>query len=439
MVRLKTKTGVLSILLVLGMLEAAFASGLFLPTRHPRGQAMGGTAIANTADLTAISENPGGLTALTTTTFQVSYTLLHMQNSFKRDAYPSTGIEESPQYPETGNVANQFNHIPNLFAGSNFGVEDLYVAAGLWTPIGPRHKYDPYGAQRYTSILNQNSLAYFGFGAAYRIHKMISLGATLAFANIFATQHIGLEVLPNSISTDGQVRLNVTGMFLPFGIFGITIQPIDSLRIGFSYQTRTKAKLEGTVEAYVPILAGRDNAYGVDNVYAEQNLPDELKLGVGWTADRWSVEAAMKMYRWSVYDKLSADLETNKIGDFTIDDLEILKNNRDALSFHLGGSFDIVEDHTLMAGWFYDQAAIDVDYVSITEFDSPKQGLSAGYAVKFAGFRFTLTGMKMLFTEVESPNSQLTSISALGDASLVGSGTYLWNLWTVGGSLEYSF
>lgn len=418
----------------------ASASGLFLPARFARNQAMGGTGIAVAGDITVLAENPAGMVAVTSTSLFLNYHLYKLANSFQRYGYDGKQIDKDA-FPPTENTAGFFNHIPNIFAGSNFGVKGLMVAGGVWSPIGPRHVYDPYGPQRYSMVFNQIQLLYTGVSAAYQIVPQLSLGGTFMFAHAMAEQHIGLMILPEASSLDGLVILKAMGLFKPMGIVGATLTPYKGLHIGMSYQTAVKMELEGTVEAEVPVITGRGKTYGKDDVVASQKIPDVIQFGVGWKAEKWAAEFTTKFYRWSQYKELNVDLATGKIGDFTLADFAIQKKNSDALSFHLGGSYLVHPMHELRAGAYYDQSAIDPDYVSITEFDSDKIGLTGGYAFHWKGLTLAATVMHMLYQEVETTNSQLKPIQAfeIGDPPRIGDGVYLWKVTTLGGSVSYDF
>ncbi len=409
-----------------------FASGLFLPARFARTQAMGGTGIARGLDLSAVADNPGAMSDISGTTVMLNYHLYYLDNSFKR--IDPTGKEV---FAETNNVAGFFNHIPNFFVGSDFGVPGLMVTGGVWSPIGPRHSYDEFGPQRYSMIFNQIQLLYFGAGASYKPIPQLSFGATIAFANVLAKQHIALMILPGSPSLDGKIKIDGSKFLMPMGVFGAKANILPKLSVGVAYQTSINVEMDGDLTAEVPIL--KSGTFGKDTIVAKQVLPDELRVGLAWTDDRWAIELASKLYFWSRYKQLEVELGTGKIGEFTLEDIVVKKKNTDGYSINLGGSFAITPMHELRLGGFFDAASIDQNYVTITEFDSDKFGATIGYGFNWKKLKLSFAGMKVFYSEVEATNSQVKAITAFGDPPVVGAGTYLWDVITLGGSIEYTF
>lgn len=431
-VRKPIEAFVLLLVLVLSWQQAS-ASGAFLPATGVLNQSRGGTGIANGRDLTVLAENPAELVDIPAASSPFS-SLLNYHLFYLRNRYQRTGDGPSESYPETGNVARFANNIPNIYAGSNFGVDGLYGAIGVYSPVGPSHEYDPAGAQRYSIILNKISLLWAAAGLAYKPHKVISLGASLALAVVTAEQKIGFTLIPGAYSLDGDFSFTGSDLFIPIGVFGVTIHPMDKLSIGLMYRTRFQVNLEGVANAQLPAIG----LEGSDTLTISQPMPELVQGGIGWSDSSWGIEFAVKWMHWSIFKEQIIDLDNNVIGGFKIDDIITPKKYNDAFSFHLGGSYRY-KDHEVRGGGFYDMGAVDPSNTTMTEYDPNKVGLTTGYGFWWKDLHFSLSYMHMFYQKVEVTDSVVKAIAPIGEGQVIGNGTYHWNVNILGGAVEYVF
>lgn len=410
------------------------ASGSFLPATGVRNQAMGGTGVAIAEDLTTLRENPAGLANLPLGEKRFSallnYHLYYLRNSFQR-----TGNKPNESYPLAENTARYVKNIPNIYFGGNFGLKDFGASIGVYSPIGPGHEYSASGAQRYSMIINEISLFYVAAGAAYKIFDTLSLGASISFANVTAEQQIGFSLLPESRSLDGLLKVTGKDMMIPVGVFGLTWTPIPKLQVGLMYRTRYRVNLKGNAEASMPAIG----LAGTDQLTVTQPIPELLQAGVGWSAQNWALETAVKWMRWGIYRQLKIDLKNNELGGVPIADIITPKKYRNTVSVHLGGSYTYKNQHTVRAGAFYDMGAIDPNNTTIVEYDPNKIGLTGGYMFRWNSFKFSLALMHMIYEKVEATHSVVRAIAPIGTGEIIGNGVYQWNVNTIGGAVQYDF
>lgn len=236
------------------------------------GNAYAGQA-ATAQDASTIFFNPAGLTELKGA--QVVGALHAIR---PRAEYTSAaGV---PSGGDAGGLA----WVPNFYYATQYG-SDLSLGVGVNSPFGLKTEYDASWAGRGHGILSDLKTLNLNPTLAWRASDRLSLGLGL---NV---QYIEAE-LTNFVGVIAQV----TGDDVSMGYnLGLLYKIDDASRVGLSYRSKIKHKLEGSLVTVATTPA-----------YAEVTLPDTASLAYfRQLNERWSVSADLTWTGWSVFENLT--------------------------------------------------------------------------------------------------------------------------------------
>ncbi len=267
------------ILLALCVPTVAHAGGLFLPGPGAVSTSRAGAAVASTDDGEAIAINPAGLAKSTGTTITISATMIEYFMQFTRAGTYDQTPEQATAYEGQpyGTVKNQakpplgfggVQPVPVIAIISDLGgvVPGLHVAAGVFAPNAYPFRDMTNGYQfgtagddvappptRYDIMQQQAAVIMPSIAAAYRINKMLDVGARFSAGIASLKSTTVLWGMPQNfdeyVGKDGIFTVDAKDNFVPVFALGATFRPTDNLEFGFNWESEASILAKGTAES----------------------------------------------------------------------------------------------------------------------------------------------------------------------------------------------
>ena len=266
--------------------KVASAGGLLLPGAGAVSTSRAGAATVSSEEGEALTLNPANIAAVSGTVITFGIAAIDYYMSFQRNGAYDPIMEESvsyagQRYPTISNDAKPplgiggFQPVPVVAISSDLGnrVPGLHVAFGLYAPNAypfrdmnnvngkpyfiPNDKggYDfpvfgaPPPPTRYDIIHEEGAIILPSLGVAYRVNKMIDVGArfTAGFGTVKST--VAVWGLPGNYEewnkADGLFSLTATDKFIPEFSLGTTLHPTDNLDFAARYTSELDVNASG--------------------------------------------------------------------------------------------------------------------------------------------------------------------------------------------------
>ncbi|MDE1338847.1 outer membrane protein transport protein [Vibrio aestuarianus] len=214
---------------------------------------------------------------------------------------------------------------------------------------------------------------------------------------------------------------------------GTAWQVNDNNRIGFTYKSEVKLKLEGHAEGLGFGLPSGQKLDGFMNL----NLPATAELAsFHQLNDKLALHASINWTDWSSFDKLEADL----VGRAQPSEVKI-ENWEDNYRFALGATYQLDAKLALRAGVAYDMAAVSDKNRTITIPETDRTWLSVGAGYAFTD-QFTLDAGFTYILAKDAPITESRGYASDDAAENIGGqfvGTTTGNVWIIGVQANYRF
>jgi long-chain fatty acid transport protein len=419
--------------------QPAHAAGLYVADRGVRPLSRGGAFVAGADDLGAIWYNPAGLSyskpGVLADFSWVNYSSDYTRRTQVADA---SGVLHVYQYPEVSG-STPILPIPTLAISTAFGEKKEFTAAfGVIAPYTAVTSYpetvngQPSPSRFSLVSLDGSALIVPGLYASYRPVEQfrIGMGVQAVVGTFRTTSYFSacpadrLVCAAEDPQYDTLSELKVGPIFAPSANFGMIGAPIESLRIGASFQLPVTIDAPATVNVRLPTAAVFDKAYqNGSDAHVRFKLPAVLRAGVEYRAkidDKRLLRTEFAYVRefWSMHDSIDVRPDNLSLVNITgfpspfgVSPISIPRKFQDSDSFRLGGeySFGLSSQYTLdlRAGVAYETSAIPVAYVSPLTTDADKLILSLGGSVHVGEhWRFDLMYARVVSFSVTVPPDQ---------------------------------
>lgn len=314
------------ILLALPGLSLASGFALIEQSASGLGNAFAGAA-ASAEDASTIFFNPAGMTKLPNR--QVAGALHFIVPSAKySDGNPATN---------DGGEGGSLAPVPNFYCvmalspASRFGL-------GVNAPFGLKTEYDPNWVGRVAAIKSDLKTINLNPSLATKLTDQLSVGIGLSieYAKADLSGFAGGAGILSVKGDDWGVGGNV----------GLLYEMDNTTRIGLSYRSRIKHKLEGDATfSAVPALNG--------GISADLTLPDIASLSiVKQISPALTLLGDISYTAWSVFDKLSIVRSSGATLTSTTEDWN------DTWRFSMGATYKLNDAFKLRGGLAYDQSPV---------------------------------------------------------------------------------
>ncbi len=294
-------------------LAAGFA--LIEQSASQQGNAFAG-ASAFAGDASTLWFNPAGLTRVPQQLIVAGHAIRTVAD-FNGSANTILG---TPVSGGEGGDAGGISGVPNLYYALPLGT-DMVFGLGINVPFGLSTEYDKDWRGRYQAVKSEVSTVNINPSLAFRINKDFSLGVGVSLQYIKAKLTQAVDQGSLCVAQNGAAVC--TGLGLTPGAsdafadiegddwstgfnFGLLFQATDSTRIGLSYRSKVKHRLEGDADFSNTHPAFSGTGLFVDaGVEAKIDLPNTASLSLYQDlGSQWSVMADITWTGWSSFDEL---------------------------------------------------------------------------------------------------------------------------------------
>lgn len=336
---LKTSMKLLPALVLGGLYGTAGASGFQLLEQNASGL---GNAYAGSAavaeDASTIYFNPAGMTKLQDR--EVSVGLNAIRPSYK---FTNNGSRNPLAFGggaatgTNGGDAGDWGYVPNGYMSWALS-KDLYVGVGVGAPFGLKTEYDKNWVGRYQAVKFDIKTININPSIAYRVNDKVSVGFGLDW------QKFDAEYVRQGHPLLGAVTLNAKDSAWGWNA-GALFQLSPTTRLGVSYRSDIKYKLEGDIATAIPGRSG--------NVTADLKTPDTFILSLTQSLnDRWDLLGDVSWTGWGKIPKLDI-VYTNGVKAQTLD-----TDFRNTWRAALGATYKYSDAWKLKFGVAYDQSPV---------------------------------------------------------------------------------
>ena len=334
----------------------------------------GSAAVADNAS--TVFFNPAGMTQLTGIRLSAGV----------------TGVGPSYQYRSTAGVesggdAGGWAAVPNAYMSWQMS-KDLFVGFGISAPFGLATEYDSGWAGAAQAIKSEIKTINFNPSLAYRVNDKVSLGFGVNYQTVDGELTRTGVVLKGD---DASWGWNAGALF--------TLSP--AMRVGLSYRSAIKHRLEGTVNGVVPIRA-------------DVELPDTFTLSV-WqqVSDRWEAMGDLSYTRWSSLQRF--DVRHRTLGILLSSETF---NYDDSWRIAWGAAYKVNDAAKLKFGIAYDRTPVRDEFRSARVPDNDRLWLSLGGQWNAGNYGKVDVGYSYLY--VKDPGISLPAGKYDASAHLVG-------------------
>ena len=289
-------------------------------------------------DFSAIGYNPAGMTYNKTSGVQATASYVRLYSRFKDKNAGST---------ERGQT--DINRIlPSFFAQHRFD-DKLTTGIGVYTPFGLATDYPNGWFGEVHGGLSEVSAINISPSIAYQLNDYVSIGGAVNFQN--TTAHL----------TSSAADLEGSDWAVGYS-FGLTVTPIESLRLGLSYRSKVSHKLKGDINRLTLAQLGGMSVYEGD-VSAKLTTPETAMLSLAWDVnDKWTLSGSARWTRWKRFDTLDITMQNAQLGQISPLLGSITSSTKEKWRntgfYALGADYKWNDNWTVRAGIAYDMTVI---------------------------------------------------------------------------------
>ncbi|ROM53465.1 Long-chain fatty acid transport protein [Pseudomonas poae] len=336
-----------------------FASGFALNEQDVAGMGTGFAGRSSSADnASTVYGNPAGMARLEGQQITGGVAAIDASTDIKDASGRSRGSNNGDMVP--------FTAVPFGFYTNKLN-DQWAVGFGVYAPFGLKTDYErgfqgaPFGSKSEVQVLT------FQPTVSYAFNDKVSIGFGPTINRISGTlesqPNLGLLPLPGLAGT-GDNRVKVKGDDTALGFnAGILVQATDTTRVGLTYHSRVKYKLEGHTE----VTPGT----GVSPGYLGQGRYDaSLKVDTpeSWDAsvtqdlsDAWKVYGGATWTRWSRLKDITVKNEGvttagGALAPAILGQIQEPQNWHDTWAYAIGTSYQVTKQVVLRTGLTFDQS-----------------------------------------------------------------------------------
>ncbi|PAU53478.1 OmpP1/FadL family transporter [Pseudomonas sp. PICF141] len=326
-----------------------FASGFALNEQSISGMGTGFAGRSSSADdASTVFGNPAGMSRLKRE--QVSGGVAFI------DAHAD--ISDASSSPNSG--TNKGDMVP--FMGVPMGyyvkpIDDQWAFGfGVYAPFGLVTDYENGFAGKYFGSKSEVKIVTLQPTVSYAFNDKVSIGFGPTINHISGTLESNLSI--TQAAPDGKVKIEGDDTALGYNV-GILVQATDSTRVGLTYHSKVKYKLEGDTKVNYNLLgAVGQNPNQKYDASLDITTPESVDFSVTHQLDdQWTLYAGSTWTRWSRLKEITVEnkgvpaLLNGQFGTITEE-----QNWHDTWAHAIGASYQLNKQWVLRTGLSVDQA-----------------------------------------------------------------------------------
>ncbi|WP_415770490.1 OmpP1/FadL family transporter [Pseudomonas sp. LB3P38] len=327
-----------------------FASGFALNEQSISGMGTGFAGRSSSADdASTVFGNPAGMSRLKRE--QVTGGVAFI------DAHAD--ISDASSSPNGG--TNKGDMVPFMGVPMGYYVKPIddhwAVGFGVYAPFGLVTDYENGFAGRYFGSKSEVKIVTLQPTVSYAFNDKVSIGFGPTINRIDGTLESNLSLNPRA--ADGTVKIKGDDTALGYNI-GIMVQALESTRLGLTYHSKVKYKLEGDTKVNYGVLAALgQNPNQKFDASLDITTPESVDFSVTHQLDdQWTLYAGSTWTRWSRLKEITVEnegvpaaLAARGFGTITEE-----QNWHDTWAHAIGASYQLNKQWVLRTGLSVDQA-----------------------------------------------------------------------------------
>jgi long-chain fatty acid transport protein len=355
-------------------------------------------------DATTVYFNPAGMTQLSGNSFSFALHAVTPSAKFTDENSTASG--------GNGGDAGATETVPNIYFVTDIS-EKTKFGIGINAPFGLSTEYEADWVGRYHAVKSELMSLNINPAIAFEINKAWSFGFGANFMYIDADLTNALNFSALGLE-DG--FSSITGDSLGVGYnFGVLFAPTQDAKLGFSYRSKVKHKLEGRADFTLP--SGADSIptvplptiFADTNAWANVNLPESYAFS-GYTklSNRWALMGEITHTRWSRYQELVIETE-NPFLPAIVDENKWKNSYR----YAVGANYMPNEQFTARVGFAFDEgAAPNAEYRSPRVPDHDRTWISLGMGYKHNAMSFDFAYAHLFIDDAYINRSATTAFAS---------------------------
>lgn len=326
-----------------------FASGFAINEQSISGMGTGFAGRSSAADdASTIYGNPAGMARIKREQVTGGAAML--------DAH--TDISKASSRPNSG--SNDGDMVPFIAVPMGYYVKPIddqwAVGVGVYAPFGLVTDYEHGFAGRYFGSTSDVKVVTLQPTVSYAFNDKVSIGFGPTINRIDGKLESNISAI--SALPDGEVKIKGDDTALGYNI-GILAQLTDSTRVGLTYHSKVKYKLEGNTKVNYGVLGllGQSTSQKYD-ASLDLTTPESVDFSVTHQLDdKWTLYAGSTWTRWSRLKEITVEnkgVPTSLAGQFGSITEE--QNWHDTWAHAIGASYQLNKEWVLRTGLTFDQA-----------------------------------------------------------------------------------
>ncbi|QZP29996.1 OmpP1/FadL family transporter [Pseudomonas sp. DR48] len=326
-----------------------FASGFAINEQSISGMGTGFAGRSSSADdASTIFGNPAGMSRLKREQVTGGAAFL--------DAH--TDISHASSSPNRG--SNDGDMVPFIAVPMGYYVKPIddhwAFGIGMYAPFGLVTDYESGFAGRYFGSKSEVKIITLQPTVSYAFNDKVSIGFGPTINRIDGTLESNLSI--TQAAPDGNVKIKGDDTAVGYNI-GILAQVTDSTRVGLTYHSKVKYKLDGNTKVNYNVLGliGQNPNQKYD-ASLDLTTPESVDFSLTHQLDdKWTIYAGSTWTRWSRLKEITVENKgvpavlNGQFGTITEE-----QNWHDTWAHAIGASYQLNKEWVLRTGLSFDQA-----------------------------------------------------------------------------------
>ena len=261
---------------------------------------------------------------------------------------------------------------------------------------------------------------------------------------------------PENPDFDVKSRLRVPELVVPGVQIGVTLAPLQWLRLGVAWESGYDISAGGKVDLVLPsgaLFADAKLEPEDPVVRMEMRLPMKLRAGIEFRVqDVLRVELAGSFEQWSVHQDIKIEMDAKMVdvallGEYNLKEFSIQRGFRDVWSLRLGGEWmPLLGDDRPLAvrmGIMYEPSAVPQEFLNPMATDFDKIIASIGGRWRFGSIALEAGYSLIWMPEVNVQTSVVKQVNPTRPpypgATVVGNGLYRSRAHVIAVGARYNF
>jgi len=409
-------TALPALLISLGALSSAHASGYAVFTQGASALGQGNAVTAHTQSPSTIFYNPALMNKLDGTRLEIGTTAIVSSHQF-----------DSNQ-PGGSSTSNDSTFFPSTFYATHKFNDTLSAGLGVFNPFGLGTDWGTSWDGKF--MATKSTLKTFDINSvvSYRIIPSLAVAAGLDVILLDATLERRLSTtalgIPGPTAEVGGQKFKGDGTGVGYNV-ALAYDINKDISFGASYRSATFVEVKGdsNTSPSIPAL----NSSGKTSI----RLPQQATAGISYQVSApLVIEAGVRWEGWSAFKELQLNLDNNTPLPAT------QRNWHDTFGLNLGGKYRLNDNVALLAGYVYGNSAAPDSTFDPSIPDAATHVFCVGTDVDYQRFTFAFSyAYQMYQNRTKGDNLASANLSAPFNAN----GTYKSDAHLIAASLGYKF